>query len=594
MHTMISAACLAAACGVILSLVVPAEAAAGKSGLAMETAPNVYGGGILFAYSGLDGKTSWTEPCVASTTADGLGLKFHLPRDPVLSIRLPAPGLASLEWQLVTNDLIVAKVAWDSLPLVVGFTASNVVVGRLPPSCRVVLEGGDPGAALMRNSVGDRTQFAFVYEAKGAKAAAATAAQALSVSIDTLVEARMDFFAAVPKAPENTDPLRAKTLAKAFSVLKVNVYAPEPPIAVRWTTPDRWPERDMCLWTSAFHALGLMHMDIRLAKEALGAVYGFQKETGFIPHRMSPGQPSEISQPPVLAWAAWQAYTFDKMRDRDFLKRSFDATQRHVTWFMKTHRLDGEPPPEKPLEHGTPLYAWKSAEESGAENSPRFDGGAQFAAVDLSAYLASECWMLQNMAQQLSFRELAKTWGQRGDAIAEAARKQLWDNERGFFFDRKAPDGEFISVWSHTGFLPLWAGIATPEQAKRLRDHLVSKKFWTATPVPSVARDDPTYKNDMWRGPAWANVNYLIIRGLQRHGFAKEAADLRDLTLSAVAEWYGKTGAVHEFYDCDGKTPPPELDRKGPAVPGSANWRTISDYNWTAAIYADLLLRPKP
>ena len=593
MHTTISAAGLAVACGLLLTLAASAGAAAGKGGLAVETVPNVYGGGILFAYSGVDGKTSWTEPCVASTTAGELGLKFHLPRDPVLRIRLPEPGLASLKWQLVSNDLLVAKVAWDSLPLVIGFTASNVVVGRLPPSCRVVLEGGDPGAVLMRNSVGDRTQFAFVYEVKGAKAAAAAAAQAMSVSIDTLVESRMDFFAALPKAPETADRLRAMTLAKAFSVLKVNVYAPEPPITVRWTTPDRWPHRDMWLWDSAFHALGLMHMDMRLAKDALTAVYGFQNETGFIPHRMAPAQPSEISQPPVLAWAAWQVHTFDKMRDREFLKRSFDVTQRHVTWFMKSRRLDGEPPPDKAIDHGTPLYAWKSGDESGADNSPRFDSGAQFAAVDLSAYLASECWTLQKMAQQLGFRELAKTWGQRGDTIAEAARKQLWDNERGFFFDRKAPDGEWIGVWSHSGFLPLWAGIATPEQAKRLRDHLVSKKFWTAMPVPSVARDDPAFKNDMWRGPTWANINYLIIRGLQRYGFEKEAADLRDRTLAGIAEWYGKTGAVYEFYDCDGKTPPPELDRKGRPTQ-EQGYPVIPDYNWTAAVYADLLLRPKP
>jgi neutral trehalase len=281
------------------------------------------------------------------------------------------------------------------------------------------------------------------------------------------------------------------------------------------------------------------------------------------------------------------------MRDGRLLERAFDVSQKHVVWYMKNRRLDGEPPPTQPLEYGTPLYAWKSGEESGADNSPRFDGGAQFAALDLSCYLANECYVLQAMAQKLGYRELAKTWGVRGDAIAEAARRQLWDPERGFFFDRKGPGGEWIGVWSHTGFLPLWAGVATPEQAAKLKEHLVSKKFWTAAPVPSVARDDPNYKADMWRGPTWMNMNYLILRGLQRSGFAAEAAELRERTLAAVAEWYGKTGALYEFYDCDGQTAPGELDRKGRLASGQGD-PVISDYGWTAAVYVDLLLRPKP
>jgi hypothetical protein len=585
--------------GCVLSLV-PVPRALAAAGPNMAALPDIYGGGVPFAFSGLDGRTSWAEPCVASTVSDDLGFRFHLPRDVTLWIRLPAPGLKAIRWQVVTNDVMAGTVPWDDVPLAVGFMSGNVVVGRLPRSCRVTLEGTDPGATLLRSAIGDRTQFAFAYSAQGARASAAAAAEALKASMDVLVENREDFFQKLPPAPVNTDRLRAKALVKAFSVLKMNVYTSEAPILVRWTTPDRWPQRDMWLWDSAFHSLGLMHVDPRLAQDAVQAVCGFQQETGMIPGRMSPGQASDISQPPILAWAAWQVYGRETTPNRAFLQHLFDVTQRHVIWFMKSRRLDGEPPPEKALDYGTPLYAWKSSEESGMENSPRFEGGAQFAAVDLSCYLANECWTLQAMAQALGYRELAKTWGQRGETIAEAARKTLWHGERGFFFDRKGPDGEWVDVWSATGLLPLWAGIASPEQAARLKDHLVSKKFWTATPVPSVARDDPKFKKDLWQGPTWINVNYLLIRGLQRYGFNKEAADLREKTLSAVAEWYGRTAALYEFYDPEGQSPT-ELARKGQAAsaePAGAaagqGYPIICDYGPTAALYADLLLRPKP
>jgi hypothetical protein len=568
-------------------------AAAAERAVAPEAAnvPNVYGGGLLFAFSGLDGKTLAAEPVVASTVAGAPGLLFHLPKNPVLRLHLPRAG--EVQWRLVSNDILMARLPGEEAPVVVAFAAQNVVVGRLPASARVSLEGGDLNVAIMRGDIGDRTQFAVAWHPKGTQTAAAIASAALQASMDTLLEGRLDFFQKLPPLPDNLPPVQARALAKAFSVMKANVYSPEDTIKTRWTTPARWPQQYMYVWDSAFNAVGLARLDLDLAKESLLAVYGFQAESGLIPTRMGPSVGGgDASGPPMLAWAAWQLGSVDRRRDREFLQKSFDAAQKHVTWYMRTHRLDGEPPPEKPLEHGTPLYAWKSAEESGQENSPRFDAGVQFAAVDLSSYLAGECRALQEMAQQLGYRELAKTWGLRADAVAEAARQQLWDNARGFFFDRKAPDGEWGGVWSSAAFLPLWAGLATPEQAARVKDHLLGKKFWTAMPVPSVARDDPNYKNDMWRGPAWANMNYLIIRGLQRYGFEKEAAELRARTLAGVAKWYGQTGALYEFYDADDQAPPATLARKDQktADGGTGN---IADYFWTASVYADLLLRPK-
>ena len=566
-----------------------ADAASG-SGRPSQHVPHVYGEGVLFAFSGLDGKTSSVSPVVAGTVGDGIGLRFHLPKNPILRVFLP--GGAAPRWQVVSNDLLVARIPRADLPMVIGFVSQSVLVGRLPPGGHVALEGGDTSTVLLRNEVGDRTHFALAYDANGAAAAAAAASAALRVSIKSLVEARLDFFAKAPKGPEGIRRGPATTLAKAFSVMKANLYAPEPPIMVRWTTPCRWPHQYMGLWNSAFHSLGLMHLDLELAKEALEAVYLCQGQDGFIPQRMGPGQMDENSHPPILGWAAWQVYALGKMRDREFLKRSFDVAQKHTTWYMKKRRLGGEPPSRKALEYGDPFYFWKSAAESGAENSPRFDGGSDFAAIDLSAYLVNECRTLQTMAQRLGYRELAKTWGTRADRIAAAARKFLWHPERRFFFDRK-PDGEWIDTWTYAGLLPIWSGLADDAQAAHVKKHLLSEKFWAPAGVATVARDDPKFKKDMWRGPVWININCLLIQGLRRRGWTNEADDLRTRTLELIETWYHKTGTFSEFYDPDNETPPAELARKGGEVAATPT-PVIPDFNGTAALYADLLLRPKP
>ncbi len=109
-----------------------AAAMAGPSVQAAEppNVPNVYGPGILLAFSGLDGQTSAAASFAASTAAGGIVLKFHVPRDPVLTVTL-AEGQTP-QWQVAANDLLLATVAGDTVPLVMAFPSSNVLVGRLP------------------------------------------------------------------------------------------------------------------------------------------------------------------------------------------------------------------------------------------------------------------------------------------------------------------------------------------------------------------------------------------------------------------------------------------------------------------------------
>jgi len=557
-----------------------APAAGGLTYPPPERLPNVLGNGILFALSGLDGQTRIETPVVASLADGGLTLRFHLPKDPV--VRLLLAENHRLTWRVVSNDLLVADVAGEEDPLVVAFASPTVVVGRLPPGAAVASSGGGYTTVLMRDKVGNRTRFAFAYDPKGTQAAADTAAQALRVSIETLVETRLDFFAEAPGREADLEADRSRTLAKAFSVMKVNTYSPETPMTVHWTTPARWPTQYQSLWATAFHAVGLMHLDAHLAKEALTAVYQTQAEDGFIPGWSGPGKTDEQTQPPLLARAAWAVYRHDKRRDRRFLRASFDVASRHVLWFLKNRRHGGPPRPEKPLTFGSPLYRWSSAEEAGMPGSPRFAGGADFAAVDLSCYLADECRTLQQMAQVLGYGVLAQTWGDRAETIGEAARTHLWDAGRGFFFDRQGPDGAWSDVWSCVGLLPLALGVASPEQAERLKDHLAGDRFRTPAGVTTLGRKQDGFTGTGWQGAVWPPMNYLLIRGLQERGDATAASRLAEQTLATVTRQYQATGTLAEFYMAVGP------DSAGTSAGG------VRDTFPTAAVFADLILRPKP
>ena len=627
----------------VICLVAAALAAAAptesKSWPEPRNAPNVYGGSTVFVFSGLDGKTAVGGAVTAVPIADGIGLKFHLPKAPILRIRLKND--VAPQWQVVSNDLVMAKVPNDDWSLVILFATPNTVCGYLPAGTRVSVEGGDANFIFLRKEIGDRIRFSVAYDATPAGAAekapppslkdAITAAKykkdlpktqtptspavkaaaaGMEMAIDVAIDHRLEFLSNLRAPPTDVKPLEARAMAKAFSVMKSCVLTPEDPVKGRWLVSDRWPDNGMSLRDTAFGALGVMHMNMPLAKEILSNFLAAQTETGLIPARLGPGVTPDASAapgPPILAYVAWQMYNADRLPDAAFLEQWFDAAQKNAIWFMKNRRVGGEPPPTEPLEFGTPLYFWKSPEESGMESSPRFDGGAGFPAIDLSCYLANEAYTLQAMAQKLGYRELAKAWGVRADAIAAAARREFWDADSGFFFDRKAPDGQRSTTYTSAGLLPLWAGIATQEQADRLREHVVSKKFWTAAPLPTVARDDPGYKTESWRGPAWPIADYLVIRGLQRYGYAKESGDLRARLLALVAKWYGQTSGLYEFYDADDQAAPADLTRKAPAGAAAGAAKTagggdggvaapagaVPDFMPTAAVYVDLVLRPK-
>lgn len=122
-----------------------------------------------------------------------------------------------------------------------------------------------------------------------------------------------------------------------------------------------------------------------------------------------------------------------------------------------------------------------------------------------------------------------------------------------------------------------------------VEEHLTRpSEFWGPTPVPTVAFDEPQYSDDMWRGPTWMNVNFLIWEGLKRYGFDDVADELRRRSLAAMEHWYSgvepNLGGIFEYYDPRDQVHPFWLHRKGGQC-GVGGISVIRDYGWTAATY---------
>ncbi|MCK4982635.1 MAG: hypothetical protein KAS17_06905, partial [Victivallaceae bacterium] len=58
------------------------------------------------------------------------------------------------------------------------------------------------------------------------------------------------------KIPEILDQSEKYIYSKAASILKLNVESAQGKCKYRWTTPDKYPHRQMWIWDSVFHAIG--------------------------------------------------------------------------------------------------------------------------------------------------------------------------------------------------------------------------------------------------------------------------------------------------------------------------------------------------
>lgn len=549
--------------------------------------PNIWGEGQLLAFSGLDGHTDNTQPFVLQTDTEPGHLRVRLP----FAASVAFADMPPLRFERILGDAIVAHSAHG--PYCAAFLDHHTLIGEMPSGASLAIQGqpmtDTPQPAVQGDRFtlygvarGRRWALLLVPKTEGAQLRERAQA-ALAADREATVAARSAYVCAFA-TPSHLSPDRERLLRKAISVMKVNVEAPCGRMRRRWTTPDRWPHRHMWLWDSAFHGIGFSFVDANMAKDAVLAMLEQVQEDGRLPHMVPAVEPvSEITQPPLLGWAALTI--LKRTEDAAWAKECLPYLWRYLEWIRQNRDQNRNALPEWHIQ-GAPLCR---SGESGMDNSPRFDGALLLDAPDFAAYLCSDYRCLAEIARYVGDTATEQTATSHAEHIAAATNALLWSDKDSFYMDRQH-DGAFIAVKAVSGFMPLFAGIAPPDRAEALRQHLANPEtFAAAVPIPTVSLDSGLYSKDMWRGPTWMNLNYLVYTGLHRYGFHEEAERLREVSLATVQKWYEREGCLWEFFDSLGITSPRLLDRKQRLISGRGI-APISDYHWTAATTAAWLM----
>lgn len=544
--------------------------------------PKKWGQGQIFSFSALDGDSLFNNDFAGTLSGDKIGVIFHTKCRRTLFF-----GDVVSEFDCVTSDMIIlekSSMIFAERHLIVG--ESNSVFVSVDGNFEIIRNGdteihstsdGEYTALLKREG-----KFAFSF-GKSPEEATLLCEKGISLHIENLKTEKKKIYAKTL----SDDNKYAQLYAKCISVMKSQLYSPEGNIKRIWSTPDRLPHRNMWLWDSVFHAIGHRHLHVNIAENLILALFDIQKDNGFIPHMAKPEEISDITQPPVIGWGAWLVY--EKSRNKEFLRTILEKNKQFLIWCQNNRR--------KSIKE---LYSWHTnpelnnrCDESGMDNSPRFDTQSDLYAIDFSCYMANETRFMKKIADELDDKENADFFSSWHKKIKADINNTLWCEKDGFYYDYNIQGNCFNEVQSVASFLPIFAGICDEGQCKKLVRHLENPdEFGTDFPIPSISKKDKTFGSDMWRGPVWINYNYMISKGLTEYGYRDSANNIREKSLDVINGWYNRTGTVYEFYDSENRTPPFCFNRKGTVVEPydfRVKYQSIRDYGWSVTLTFDML-----
>lgn len=220
-------------------------------------------------------------------------------------------------------------------------------------------------------------------------------------------------------------------------------------------------------------------------------------------------------------------------------------------------------PSQRPTRYDYDRYFWLVAERARLGFAPPVRESEPFLVEDVG--LAS---ILCRAEEDLA--ALADALGVDGErararhaALAAALKRRVQADGR--VVDRDVKTGELLDTQHVATYLPIYAGVLSPEQAAQVAQALDARA--AAWPLATVAPNDPAFDpRRYWRGPTWINVNWLFVDGLTRAGQGAAADALAAKTLELV-----ERSGFREYFD-----------------PVTGEGLGATDFAWTAALAIDL------
>ncbi len=217
--------------------------------------------------------------------------------------------------------------------------------------------------------------------------------------------------------------------------------------------------------------------------------------------------------------------------------------------------------------------------ESGFDTSDRFGpfSGAthHYAPVCLNSLLFRYERDLAHFAHLLGLPQDAHRWDRRANARAAAMQRYLWQPKQGVFADYdfiRAKPSPYAFIAS---LYPLWAGVATREQANSMEAHL------NLFERPGGLSTSNTNTGLQWDEPyGWAPTNWIAVAGLDAMGFHADAQRIARHFDATVDAGFAADGTIREKYNVVAGT--------AQVTVSQGYSQNVIGFGWTNAVYLKL------
>lgn len=350
--------------------------------------------------------------------------------------------------------------------------------------------------------------------------------------------------------------------------------------------------REMYYWDTYFASEGLMLCGREeLVKNCTDNMIYMINRFGFMFNGSKFGFRNN-SQPPFFSEMVRMVY--DKYQDKEWLKTAYEALEKEYE-FWQTRRMTpcglNQYSNNVPYEERKVSYL-DIVKRFGLENSDN--------AGDIAANAATDCESGWDCNPRMSFKQCScacvdlnsilyvleknmvrfskelengneDTWQKRADSRRSLMSKFLFDGNA--FYDYNFKEDKTTGYMSVASFYPLWAGAATPEQAKAtVETGLAKLEFEYGISTCESRENEFTFQWDYPNG--WAPLQFIMVKALDNYGYKTEAVRIAEKYKNTVEHVFDKTRDLWEKYNVT-----------DPDAGAAAEYETPAMMGWTAGIY---------
>ncbi|MFD2332896.1 hypothetical protein ACFSR7_26865 [Cohnella sp. GCM10020058] len=298
-----------------------------------------------------------------------------------------------------------------------------------------------------------------------------------------------------------------------------------------------------------------------------------QREDGRIP-----GMISVVEEKLHADFGWFQGYCFPgpalnlyfwMKKDRAYLQRLCEVLEGFDAYLWKYRDSDGDGCLETWCvydtgeDHSTRLtgapYMWEG------ETPPSGIGQVPYESMDVMGYSCYGREVLALIAEELGNGK-APYWHSKAEEVREKIRSYLWRPEKHACYDRDS-NNEFMDVLVHNNLRVMYFGGFTQAMADEfIARHLLNpEEFWTPMPLPSIAANDPLFRNiasNDWSGQPESLTYQRAIQALENYGHYAEITLLGSIYLNVLA----KHSFFPQQFDPFTAEPSKAKDGYGPAI----------------------------